>query len=209
VRVAPPARCLLFPDSDLLTARQRKGATSQRATSRDVTLHLGDQAPSSPSDTTKEDFEAAERIDTPGAWDAFIARHPDGYYAVLAKERRTAIAAKTAALPSSTDVGSSAPSAQPETRIKLLSPLQGAMVSSITSNLAREFGLDSGAEGLIVTNSGDSTAANIGFQRGDIIRFVNNEKISTASDLERIAVGKPRHWRINFVRGKNEINFTM
>jgi len=52
-----------------------------------------------PSDTTKEDFEATERVDTVGAWGAFLARHPDGYYATLAKERKTKAELRIAALP--------------------------------------------------------------------------------------------------------------
>jgi zinc D-Ala-D-Ala dipeptidase len=55
--------------------------------------------PAIPSDKAKEDFEAAERVDTVGGWAAFLARHPDGYYAALAKERQTKAAAKIAALP--------------------------------------------------------------------------------------------------------------
>jgi hypothetical protein len=46
-----------------------------------------------PLDTTKEDFEAARSVDTPGAWNAFLAKHPDGYYASLAQERRAKLRA--------------------------------------------------------------------------------------------------------------------
>jgi hypothetical protein len=47
-----------------------------------------------PPDTTKEDFDAAERIDTIGAWNAFLVQHPTGYYAALAKERRANVATR-------------------------------------------------------------------------------------------------------------------
>lgn len=50
-------------------------------------------------DSVKEDFEAAERVDSIGGWDAFIAQHPTGYYAALAKERRSKAIAKIATLP--------------------------------------------------------------------------------------------------------------
>lgn len=53
-------------------------------------------APSAPQpqDTTNSDFAAAERVDTIGGWDAFLARHPDGYFSQLARERRTKLLPK-------------------------------------------------------------------------------------------------------------------
>jgi hypothetical protein len=51
-----------------------------------------------PPDTIKDAFAAAERIDTVGAFDAFLAQYPDGYYAALARERRAKlVGASTAA----------------------------------------------------------------------------------------------------------------
>lgn len=52
-----------------------------------VELHLGATAPQKAPDTSKDDFAAAQSIDTLGAWEAFLANHPDGYYAILARER--------------------------------------------------------------------------------------------------------------------------
>jgi hypothetical protein len=52
-----------------------------------------------PEDTSSRDFEAAERVDTVPGWDAFLERHPDGFFATLARERRT----KLAALPNPKD----------------------------------------------------------------------------------------------------------
>jgi Caspase domain len=52
-----------------------------------------------PEDTTRGDFEAAERVDTVRGWDAFLERHPDGFFATLAREHRT----KVAALPDTKD----------------------------------------------------------------------------------------------------------
>jgi hypothetical protein len=49
-----------------------------------------------PQDTTREDFEAAERVDSVGGWDAFLAQHPSGLYAALAKERRAKAAVRDA-----------------------------------------------------------------------------------------------------------------
>ena len=50
--------------------------------------------------------------------------------------------------------------------------------------VADELHLDADTEGVVVTELGDdTTAANIGFQKGDIIVSVNNQKIAKTSDL--------------------------
>jgi hypothetical protein len=54
------------------------------------------EASFAPADTTKDDFEAAERVDSVGGWDAFLAQHPTGFYATLAKERRAKAVARFA-----------------------------------------------------------------------------------------------------------------
>jgi hypothetical protein len=58
--------------------------------------------PSGPPDTAKADYEAAERLDSLGGWDVFLAQHPNGDYAAQAQERRAKAAARLAALPGST-----------------------------------------------------------------------------------------------------------
>jgi len=50
-----------------------------------------------PPDSTKEDFEAAEGVDSVGGWDAFLVQHPAGLYAALARERRDKAAVRLAA----------------------------------------------------------------------------------------------------------------
>jgi hypothetical protein len=64
-----------------------------------VEINVRSDTSSVPIDTSKDDFEAAERVDSIGGWDAFLAQHPTGYYATLAKERRMKSVAKIAALP--------------------------------------------------------------------------------------------------------------
>jgi hypothetical protein len=66
-----------------------------------VEIGLKQDTTSVPADTTKEDFEAAERVDSAGGWDAFLAQHPTGFYAALAKERRNKSAERIAAIPPS------------------------------------------------------------------------------------------------------------
>jgi hypothetical protein len=63
----------------------------------DVSISTSPASPPPPSpppveDTTRSDFDAAERVDTVGGWDAFLSRHPDGgFYADLARERRNTL----------------------------------------------------------------------------------------------------------------------
>jgi hypothetical protein len=72
-------------------------------------------------DTTRLDFEAAERVDTVAGWDAFLTQHPTGFYSTLARERRNMVTTKGAA-PQSTSAaiapsGQSRPSTSPQQTI--------------------------------------------------------------------------------------------
>ena len=55
----------------------------------------------------------------------------------------------------------------------------------------------------------DSTAANVGFQKGDIIQTVNNQKIGKTADLEKATRDGGRLWRITLLRGGQQINVTL
>jgi uncharacterized caspase-like protein len=50
------------------------------------------EAAAQSEDSVRRDFEAAERVNTINGWDAFIQRHPDGYFGTLARERRNMVA---------------------------------------------------------------------------------------------------------------------
>ena len=91
------------------------------------------------------------------------------------------------------------------------SPFQGAKVANISPALADELHLDSDVEGVVVIDlAEDGTAAHLGFQKGDIILAVNNQKIAKTSDLEK-ATPSNRHgvWRITLMRGGQQINVTL
>jgi S1-C subfamily serine protease len=55
----------------------------------------------------------------------------------------------------------------------------------------------------------DSTAANVGFQKGDIIVAVNNTTVGKTADLERASSQSARLWRITLVRGGQQISVTL
>jgi Do/DeqQ family serine protease len=90
------------------------------------------------------------------------------------------------------------------------SPFQGAKVANISPAVADELHLDADTEGVVVTDIADGgTAANVGFQKGDIILAVNNQKIARTSDLEKATREALRLWRITLVRGGQQINVTL
>ena len=65
-----------------------------------------------------------------------------------------------------------------EITIRSRSPFSGAKVANLSPALADELQLDSAAEGVVVLDIDDgSYASNLGFQRGDIIEEVNDEKV--------------------------------
>jgi Do/DeqQ family serine protease len=90
------------------------------------------------------------------------------------------------------------------------SPFQGAKVANISPALADELHLDSDTAGVVIVDLADGgTAANVGFQKGDIIMAVNNQKIAKTADLDKAARESARLWRITLVRGGQQINVTL
>jgi len=90
------------------------------------------------------------------------------------------------------------------------SPFQGAKVANISPAVADEMHLDADTEGVVVLEPGDdTTAANVGFQKGDIILAVNNQKIASTSDLDKASKASARVWHITLVRGGQQINVTL
>jgi Do/DeqQ family serine protease len=94
-----------------------------------------------------------------------------------------------------------------EVEIKARSPFLGATVANLSPALADELRLDPQTEGVVITAVADgSTAQSIGFQKGDIVMSVNNEKIAKPADLERITGAGGRQWRITILRGGQQIS---
>ena len=91
--------------------------------------------------------------------------------------------------------------------IRARSPFMGMKVANISPALADELRLDASAEGVVVLEVADgSLAQNLGFQKGDVIAAVNNEKIARTRDLDRIAKDSTRRWAITLVRGGQTIS---
>ena len=76
--------------------------------------------------------------------------------------------------------------------------------------MADELHIDTDTEGVVVTGlANGGTASEVGFQKGDIILSVNNQKISKTGDLEKVTREATRLWRITLVRGGQQINVTL
>ncbi len=144
-----------------------------------------------------------QAVDDPNAFDYRFATRQLGGVAEVDVQRGGRLVKLTVPLETAPDSGRN------EIVITTRSPFQGAKVANISPAVADELHLDSDTEGVVVTDvAGDSTAANVGFQKGDIILSVNNQKIARTTDLEKATRDSSRLWRIKLVRGGQQINAT-
>ena len=145
-----------------------------------------------------------QTIEDLNAFDYRFATRPLGGTAQLEIQRNGKPVKLTVPLETAPDTG------RDEIVITARSPFQGAKVANISPAVADELHLDGSTEGVVVTDlADDGTAANVGFQKGDIILAVNNKKIEKTSDLEKATRESARLWRIIVVRGGQQINVTL
>ena len=145
-----------------------------------------------------------QAVDDPNAFDYRFATRPLGGAAQIDVLRSGKTVKLTVPLETAPDTGRN------EIVLTGRSPLQGAKVANISPALADELHLDSDTEGVAVTDLADGgTAANVGFQKGDIILVVNSQKIAKTSDLEKATREQVRIWRITLMRGGQQINVTL
>jgi Do/DeqQ family serine protease len=143
-------------------------------------------------------------IDDPNAFDYRFATRPLGGTAEIDVQRGGKPVKLTVPLETAPDTN------RDEIVLTARSPFQGAKVANISPAVADELHLDAGTEGVVVTDlADDGTAANVGFQKGDIILAVNNQKIERTSDLDKASKAGSRVWRITLVRGGQQINVTL
>jgi Do/DeqQ family serine protease len=145
-----------------------------------------------------------QEIDDPNAFDYRFATRPIGGSAQIDVQRAGKALKLTIALEIAPDSGRS------EIVLTSRSPFQGAKVANVSPALADELRLDSDTEGVVVIDlAEDGTAANLGFQKGDIILAVNNQKIAKTSDLEKATRESSRVWRITLMRSGQQLNVTL
>src|SRR5580700_758748 len=90
--------------------------------------------------------------------------------------------------------------------IKSRSPFLGTTVANLSPALADDLRLDTQTRGVVIVAVADgSEAQTLGFQKGDIVVSVNNQKIERSNDLDRITRSGGRQWRITINRGGQQI----
>ena len=90
--------------------------------------------------------------------------------------------------------------------IRSRSPFMGMKVANISPALADELRISESLEGVVVVDlEAGSLAQNLGFQKGDVIAAVNNEKVVRTRDLDRLAKEQNRRWAITLIRGGQTI----
>jgi Do/DeqQ family serine protease len=143
-------------------------------------------------------------VDDPNAFDYRFATKPLGGTAQLGvmragKETKIAVALETAPeIP------------RDELVISARSPFLGAKVANLSPALADELRLEAAAEGVVILEVADgSPAETVGFQRGDIVAAVNNQRILKTRDLERATRESSRQWRVTIVRGGRQVSVVL
>jgi Do/DeqQ family serine protease len=145
-----------------------------------------------------------QAVEDPNAFDYRFATRPLGGNSQIDVMRGGKTVKLTVPLETAPDTG------RDEIVIAGRSPFQGAKVANISPAVADELHLDTDTEGVVVIDLADgAAAAGVGFQKGDIILAVNNQKIAKTSDLEKATREQMRIWRITLVRGGQQINVTL
>jgi Do/DeqQ family serine protease len=140
-------------------------------------------------------------IEDPNAFDYRFATKPLGGAAQVGLIRQGRELVVTVALEPLPDTP------RDEMQIRNRSPFQGATVANLSPALADELRLDPQTQGVVITEVADgSPAQSIGFQKGDIVVSVNNQRITRSADLERATAAGGHQWRITIVRGGQQIS---
>ena len=143
-------------------------------------------------------------IDDPNAFDYRFVTHPLGGTSEIDVLRGGKTLKLSVALETAPDTNRN------EIKLEGRSPFQGATVANISPAVADEMHLDADTDGVVMTEIADgSAAANVGFQKGDIIQAVNNKRIGKTGDLDKVSREQARLWRITLLRGGQQINVTL
>jgi Do/DeqQ family serine protease len=140
-------------------------------------------------------------VEDPNAFDFRFATKPLGGTAQLGLIRSGKEATARVALQSAPDTP------HDELVISSRSPFQGAKVSNLSPALADDLRLDPAMQGVVIIDvSRGSAAQSLGFQRGDLVLSVNDQKIDKTHDLERATAQSARVWRITIMRGGQQMS---
>lgn len=86
------------------------------------------------------------------------------------------------------------------------SPLAGLTVMNLSPALAEELSIDAGTDGVVVAEIEEgSTAARVGFLKGDIIQALNGERMVRSRDVEAAMKERKRSWEVTISRGGQSV----
>jgi Do/DeqQ family serine protease len=140
-------------------------------------------------------------VDDPNAFDYRFTTRGIGGQVQLGVVRGGREAAATVALEGAPELP------REELVIQGRSPFLGAKVANLSPALAEELRLNAEATGVVIVDAPEgSLARNFGFQRGDVVLSVNNQRIARTRDLERAAQAGARIWRVTIQRGSQQIS---
>jgi len=141
-----------------------------------------------------------QEVDDPNAFDYRFATQPLGGSARLGVLRAGRAMTVQVALRTAPE------RPREEITIRARSPFSGATVANLSPALADELQLDNADGGVVILDVADgSYASNLGFKRGDIVVSVNDRRIETTHELDRITSAPSRSWRIVINRGGQRI----
>ncbi len=91
--------------------------------------------------------------------------------------------------------------------IKARSPLTGAKVGNLSPALADELRIDPSSEGVAILEiTTGSPAHRLGFQRGDVVVSINEKRVETSKEVERLTRDTNRSWQITIVRAGRQVS---
>ena len=139
-------------------------------------------------------------VDDPSTFNYRFATKPIGGRAQVGYERKGQGLVAAVALEIAPDTSAD------EIVIRSRSPFAGVKVANLSPALADELRVDAAADGAVIVDVGEGAAKQLGFQRGDLVLSVNGERVTSASDLERLTKEASRVWRITISRGGQQIS---
>jgi S1-C subfamily serine protease len=81
-------------------------------------------------------------------------------------------------------------------------PFSGLTAVNLSPAVGEEFSLQNASQGVVVSEIEDgSPAAEVNFQKGDVIISLNDVKIGSTRDLQRLTAVRRSYWKLTILRG--------
>jgi Do/DeqQ family serine protease len=81
-------------------------------------------------------------------------------------------------------------------------PFSGLTAVNLSPAVGEEFSLQNASQGVVISEIEDgSPAAEVNFQKGDVIISLNDVKIGSTRDLQRLTAVRRSYWKLTILRG--------